>query len=131
MLHHLSLGTREIERAAGFYDAVLEPLGFVRVWSDLRPGEQGQAVGYGLPGGGDRLALKQVVEPVPEVPGFHVAFAAPSREAVVRFHAMALAHGGQCNGPPGLRPHYGPDYFAAFVHDPQGYRLEAVFKGPA
>ena len=50
LLHHLSLGARDIERAAGFYDAVLAPLGCVRVWSDLRPGEQEQAVGYGPPG---------------------------------------------------------------------------------
>ena len=58
MLHHLSFGVADIERACAFYDAVLAPLGYVRVWQDLRPGEAGQAVGYGLPGGGDKLALK-------------------------------------------------------------------------
>lgn len=128
MLHHLSLGAQEIERAARFYDAVLAPLGYVRVWSDLRQGEPGQAVGYGPPGSGDRLAIKQVAQPMPSIPGFHVAFSASSRAAVMAFHAAALAAGGQDNGPPGLRPEYGPDYFAAFVVDPEGHRLEAVCK---
>ena len=67
MLHHLSLGARDIERAARFYDAVLAPLGYVRVWSDLRPGEAGQAVGYGPPGSGDKLAIKQVQEATPRL----------------------------------------------------------------
>lgn len=126
MLHHLSLGTREIERAVRFYDAVLAPLGYVRVWSDLRSGGNDQAVGYGPAGAGDKLAIKQVVALVPPIPGFHVAFSAPSREAVVAFHSAALGAGGACNGPPGIRPRYGPDYFAAFVLDPEGHRLEAV-----
>ncbi len=129
MLHHLSLGAVDIERALRFYDAVLAPLGYVRVWSDLRPGEQGQAVGYGTRGGGDRLAIKQVAEPVPQIPGFHVAFSASTPAAVRAFHAAALQAGGTDNGAPGLRPHYGPTYYAAFVVDPEGHRLEAVCKG--
>ena len=131
MLHHLSLGALDIERAAGFFDAVLAPLGYVRVWSDLRPGEQGQAVGYGPPGSGDKLCIKQVTQAVPEIPGFHVALAAPSRQAVQAFHAAALAAGGRDNGAPGLRPEYEPHYYAAFVIDPEGHRLEAVCKSPA
>jgi catechol 2,3-dioxygenase-like lactoylglutathione lyase family enzyme len=129
MLHHLSLGVTAIERAAAFYDAVLAPLGYARVWSDLAPGRPGQAVGYGHPGRGDELALK-LVNPgsLGAMPGLHVAFAAPSRQAVDAFHAAALCAGGADNGPPGLRPHYGPDYYAAFVIDPEGYHLEAVCK---
>lgn len=126
MLHHLSLGAVDIERAARFYDAALAPLGVVRVWSDLRPGGTGQAVGYGPPGGGDRLAIKQVASPVPAIPGFHLALEAASPAAVAAFHAAALAAGGTDNGLPGLRPDYGPGYFAAFVVDPEGHRLEAV-----
>ena len=132
MLHHISLGVTDIERAAAFYDAALEPLGYVRVWSGLRPGEEGQAVGYGSPGDGDKLALKQVPRgSLGAMPGFHVAFAAPSRPAVAEFHAAALRAGAIDNGPPGLREHYGPNYFAAFVVDPEGYRLEAVCKSAA
>lgn len=132
MLHHLSFGVAGIERACTFYDAVLAPLGYVRVWSDLRPGETGQAVGYGWPGGGDKLALKLKPEGQrPPGPGFHLAFAAPDRAAVDRFHEAALRHGGRDNGAPGLRPHYGPHYYAAFVIDPDGYAIEAVFNEPA
>ncbi|MBB3308877.1 catechol 2,3-dioxygenase-like lactoylglutathione lyase family enzyme [Rhizobium sp. BK196] len=131
MLHHASFGVADIEKAARFYDAAFGALGYIRVWEDLRPGEAGQAVGYGLPGGGDKLAIKAVeaVEAGQAAPGagFHLAFAAPDRQSVIEFHAAALAHGGVDNGAPGLRQHYGPHYFAAFVIDPDGYRIEAVF----
>jgi catechol 2,3-dioxygenase-like lactoylglutathione lyase family enzyme len=130
-VHHLSLGVRDIAVSLRFYDAVLAPLGLVRVWSDLRPGEAGQAVGYGFPGHADALALKE--RPAQQVElgaGFHLAFAAPSRAAVDRFHAAALASGGATGGAPGLRPAYGEHYYAAFVLDPDGHRLEAVIDTP-
>jgi catechol 2,3-dioxygenase-like lactoylglutathione lyase family enzyme len=121
MLHHMSFGVSDLERSAAFYDAVLAPLGYVRVWTDAT------AIGYGEPGGGDKLAIKLRKEGVVAPgPGFHLALAAPDQQAVARFHEAALAQGGQDNGAPGLRPHYGPDYFAAFVIDPDGYRIEAV-----
>ena len=126
MLHHISLGTRNIGDAARFYDATLAPLGYVRVWSDLRPGQQGQAVGYGSEGSDDKLAIKEVAAAIPDIPGLHLAFTATSRAAVMAFYQAALSVGGKDNGPPGLRPHYGANYFAAFVIDPDGYRLEAV-----
>jgi catechol 2,3-dioxygenase-like lactoylglutathione lyase family enzyme len=108
----------------------LNASGFVRLWSDLRPGEDEQAVGYGPPGSDDLLAVKQVEQPIPNIPGFHIALAASSRALVAAFHAAALKNGGSDNGPPGLRPDYGPNYFAAFVVDPEGHRLEAVCKAP-
>lgn len=132
MLHHISLGATDLARAVAFYDAALAPLGYVRVWADMRPGEDDQAVGYGLPGGGDKLALKQVSAEVLSAgslapgAGYHFAFAAPSRAAVDAFYAAALSHGGIDNGAPGLRPHYGDHYYAAFVIDPDGNRIEAV-----
>jgi catechol 2,3-dioxygenase-like lactoylglutathione lyase family enzyme len=130
-LHHLSLGVADLERSARFYDAALDALGLVRVWSDVRPGEPDQAIGYGRPGQGDVLALKhRPGTTVATGAGFHLALAAPSHEAVDAFHAAALAHGGTCNGPPGLRPAYGPHYYAAFVRDPDGHRLEAVCDAP-
>ncbi|MBY5356521.1 VOC family protein [Rhizobium leguminosarum] len=128
MLHHASLGISDIERSAAFYDAALTALGYIRVWDDIRPGETGQAIGYGNPGGGDKLAIKHRPDGQrPPGPGFHLAFAAPSRQAVDRFYAAAIAHGGSDNGPPGLRSHYGEHYYAAFVIDPDGHALEAVF----
>ena len=127
MLHHISLGVSDIERSAAFYDAVLGALGYVRVFEDLRPGGTGQAVGYGRPGEDDKLSIKQAAaSPASTMPRFHIAFAAPSREAVHNFHDQALKQGGRDNGPPGPRPSYGPHYHASFVLDPDGYRLEAV-----
>lgn len=131
MLHHLSLAVTDIERAARFYDAALGALGYVRVFEDLRPGETGQAVGYGLPGEGDKLCLKQAdTSSACAGHGFHIAFTAPDADAIQAFHAQALRHGGQDNGAPGPRPQYGPHYHAAFVIDPDGHRLEAVINKP-
>jgi catechol 2,3-dioxygenase-like lactoylglutathione lyase family enzyme/GNAT superfamily N-acetyltransferase len=121
MLHHISFAVADLQQSAAFYDAVLAPLGYVRTWSDAT------AVGYGLPGGGDQFAIKLRGDArVVPGDGFHLAFSATTRDAVVAFHRAALQHGGRDNGPPGLRPHYGPGYFAAFVLDPDGYRIEAV-----
>lgn len=104
---------------------MLGALGYVRVWADLA--DETAAVGYGVAGGGDKFAIKLRREArLAPGPGFHLAFAAPNRAAVHGFHTAALAHGGQDNGAPGLRPHYGPHYYAAFVIDPDGYRIEAV-----
>jgi catechol 2,3-dioxygenase-like lactoylglutathione lyase family enzyme len=131
MLHHISFAVADLERSASFYDAALPALGYVRVWSDVRPGEENQAVGYGRRGCGDNFSIKLApgTRQAPG-PGFHLAFAAPSREAVDDFHRAALAAGGRDNGGPGLRLRYGPNYYAAFVLDPDGYRVEAVFDEP-
>ena len=131
MFHHVSLGSNDLERSAAFYDAALAPLGYVRVWDDLRPGEPDQAVGYGPPGGGDKLAIKfRPKGQRPPGPGFHLAFAAPDRQSIGQFHSAALAHGGRDNGAPGPRADYGPHYYATFVIDPDGHHLEAVLNAP-
>jgi len=121
MLGHLSFGVSDLERAVAFYDAALAPLGLTRVWT------KSDAAGYGPPGRGDLLALKKrSVAATPPGPGFHLAFNATSHAAVDAFHSAALGAGGIDNGAPGLRPHYGPTYYAAFVIDPDGYPIEAV-----
>lgn len=124
MLHHLSFGVLDLDRAAAFYDAVLAPLGYVRVFED------DTAIGYGYEGGDDKLSLKLVEKVSIPSEGFHLAFAASSPAQVSAFHAAALKHGGRCNGAPGLRPDYGDHYCAAFVFDPDGYRIEAVINDP-
>ncbi len=124
MLHHISFAVADLKRAAAFYDAALAPLGYTRVWTAET------AIGYGPPGGGDKLALKLRPDRAPPpASGFHLALAAPDRAAVDAFHRAALAHGGLDKGPPGLRPHFGPMYYAAFALDPDGYWLEAVSRG--
>jgi catechol 2,3-dioxygenase-like lactoylglutathione lyase family enzyme len=120
MLGHLSIGVRDLERAGRFYDAVLAPVGCVRLWTDR------DGLGYGPPGGNDKLAVFRRAEAHPPGPGFHLAFDAPDRAAVDAFHAAALANGGRDDGAPGPRPNFGPTYYAAFVFDPEGWHLEAV-----
>jgi catechol 2,3-dioxygenase-like lactoylglutathione lyase family enzyme len=121
MLHHLSLAVADLSRSGAFYDAVMSALGYVRVWSDKT------AIGYGTPGGGDKFAIK-LRSDMASVPGegFHVAFAALSRDAVTAFYQAALADGGRDNGGAGYHSEYGENYFAAYVFDPDGYRIEAV-----
>lgn len=121
MLHHLSFAVTDLARSAAFYDAALPALGYRRVWEDTT------LIGYGVNDGEDILALK--LRPANAgVPGdgFNVAFSAPSRDDVMRFHEAALANGGTDNGGAGLHPEYGPDYLEAFVIDPDGCRIEAV-----
>jgi catechol 2,3-dioxygenase-like lactoylglutathione lyase family enzyme len=121
MLAHMSFGVEELERAANFYDTVLAPLGYTRVWSSP------DAAGFGERDGPDRLALfARPGAAAPPGPGFHLALQAPSRAAVDAFHAVAIGAGGRSAGPPGPRPNYGPTYYAAFVFDPDGYKIEAV-----
>jgi catechol 2,3-dioxygenase-like lactoylglutathione lyase family enzyme len=122
MISHLSLGVADLERSTAFYDAALGALGYVRLWSNAR------AVGYGEPGQGDKLAL--FLEPQASRPGagFHLALVAGDREAVDAFHLAAMLAGGGDHGGPGPRAAYGPTYYAAFVADPDGHKIEAVFR---
>lgn len=127
--HHVSIGVADLDRASAFYDAALAPLGLVRLFQSAR------AVCYGPPcfaGEAPFAIIAHGPDARPPGAGFHMAFTAPSPEAVDRFHTAALAAGGVDEGPPGIREHYAPDYYAAFVRDPDGHRLEAVvYKEPA
>ncbi|WP_312319310.1 VOC family protein [Stenotrophomonas sp.] len=123
MLHHISLGVRDLARAGAFYDATLAALGYRRVFED------DEAIGYGLVDDQDLLCLKLRDDSHPPGAGFHLAFAASSRAQVDAFHTAALATGGTDNGAAGLRPDYGDHYYAAFVIDPDGHRIEAVING--
>lgn len=125
MIHHLSLGVRDLDASARFYDGALGALGLRRVFED------DEAVGYGVLDDEDILCLKQRDDAAPPGAGFHLAFAAPTRAAVDAFHAAGVLAGGADNGAPGLREDYGPHYYAAFLVDPDGHRIEAVVKGPA
>ena len=127
MLHHISLGVSSIETASSFYDQVLSELGYRRVWSDIRPGERHEAVGYGVEDGKDLLALKERdSSPIAAGPGFHLALRSPSREAVDAFHANAIRLGAVDRGGPRLWTEFGENYYAAYVIDADGWQLEAV-----
>jgi catechol 2,3-dioxygenase-like lactoylglutathione lyase family enzyme len=119
MFDHVSIGVRDIARTGRFYDAALKPLGYCRLSESegsLRYG--GEAVG---------LWISKTDRPVPAdtESGLHFCFAAPDRKSVDAFHKAALGAGGRDNGKPGVRKDYSPDYYAAFVVDPDGYRIEA------
>jgi len=119
MFDHISIGVRDIARTRKFYDAALKPLGFACL------SEGASSLGYGA--GSVALWIGTAERPVAadEKSGLHFCFTAPTRKSVDAFHAAALASGGRDNGKPGLRKDYGDNYYAAFVFDPDGYRLEA------
>jgi len=119
MIDHVSIGVRNVAKAKAFYDAALAPLGYTCLSASAT------SLGYGKAAAA--LWVVESTSPVPPDPqsGLHFCFAAPSRGGIDAFHKAALAHGGRDNGRPGLRADYGENYYAAFVIDPDGYRLEA------
>jgi len=121
MLHHISVGVRDVERATEFYDAVLGALGYKRVMEFLP-----YAVAYGdiAPEFWVQLPHNQQVATAGN--GVHISFIARTKEAVNAFHAKAIELGGQDAGTPGPRPDYSPDYYGAFVFDIDGNKLEAT-----
>src|SRR3954463_14479301 len=121
MLHHVSIGVADVARAARFYDRVLQELGYKRVFEVLPYG-----IGYGEKQPAFWVQLPHDQQAPSTGNGVHVAFNARSEEVVRAFHRAALAAGGSDDGAPGPRPDYGPDYFGAFVRDPDGNKIEAV-----
>lgn len=125
VLDHASITVSDPARSLPLYDAIMAALGVPRVWRGAT------AAGYGLRSGPDTDdARTSITVRAPTGAGAadnrHWAFRAPDRAAVDAFHAAALAHGAVCDGPPGPRPEYHAGYYAAFVRDPDGNRLEAV-----
>lgn len=120
MIDHVSIAVRDLEAAARFYDAVLGPLGLVAL-------ERRRAtVGYGKTYPEFWINLRADTPALPEGHGAHVCFRARSPELVDAFHAAALTAGGDSDGAPGLRPQHGAGYYAAFIRDADGNRIEAV-----
>src|ERR1700730_18842095 len=123
MLDHVSLGVSDIERSRPFYDAALRPLGLVRIVDFYK----GKGADYGdAPGStGVEFTITEEAEPLVSSRGSHLCFRAPDRAAVHAFHVAALAAGGRDDGKPGPRSYHAV-YYAAFVLDPDGHRIEAV-----
>jgi len=118
MLNHISIGVRDIVRTKTFYDAALKPLGYSCL------SESASSLGYGKENVALWISASDSPVPADTASGLHFCFDAPTRKGVAAFHAGALGAGGKDNGAPGLRADYGANYYAAFVVDPDGYRIE-------
>lgn len=121
MFSHVTIGSKDPDKAAQFYDAVLATLGIQPFYK-----RQGRA-SYGTLTG-PKIFIGTPFDGEPHHPGngWHAAFLAPDRASVDAFHAAALAMGGSDEGAPGLRPHYHPNYYGAYARDPEGNKLQAV-----
>jgi catechol 2,3-dioxygenase-like lactoylglutathione lyase family enzyme len=120
MIDHVSIAVRDLAAATRFYEAVLPALGFSKM--ELRPA----TVGFGKTYPEFWINLREGMAPLDPASGAHVCFRARSQSMVDAFHAAALAAGAADDGVPGLRPQHGEGYYAAFIRDPDGNRIEAV-----
>ncbi len=128
MLDHVGFAVSDAERSRVFYEQALEPLGIGLIMT-VTP-EQTEAGGTAHGFGSDGKPYFWIGDHERVGQGTHVAFAVDSRAEVDAFHAAALAAGGTDHGAPGLRPHYHPHYYGAFVLDPDGLNIEAVCHKP-
>ena len=127
MLDHIGLAVADFDRARAFYQAALKPLG-LGVVMEVTAEETGGDAHAGF--GDEGKPFFWIGTGAKPKGGAHVAFAARTRAEVDAFYAAAIAAGGRDNGAPGLRPHYHPNYYGAFVFDPDGNNIEAVCHRP-
>lgn len=127
MIDHTGITVSDLARSKAFYTAALAPIGY-QLLMEFPAAVTGHAdvAGFGEPPKPDFW----LGSGTPNQPPLHVAFRAANRQQVDAFHAAALAAGGRDNGAPGLRPHYHPDYYGAFVLDPDGHNIEVVCHQP-
>jgi catechol 2,3-dioxygenase-like lactoylglutathione lyase family enzyme len=121
MIDHISIAVRDLPKGERFYSAVLAPLGLakLREWPNA-------AIGFGKKYPEFWINARDAMGRVADDSGAHICLRAPDVAAVEAFHAAALAAGGTSDGEPGVRPHYNVRYYAAFIRDPDGNRVEAV-----
>ena len=121
MIDHISIAVRDLKKAEAFYTALLAPLGMtkLREWPDA-------AIGYGKKYPEFWINKRAGMDAVAPDSGVHICLRAPDSASVDVFHAAALASGGSSDGAPGPRPEYHGGYYAAFIRDPDGNRIEAV-----
>ena len=128
MLDHIGLAISDIRRSEAFYEAALKPLGISKLYEygPDKTDSGGTAIGFGK----DMMPFFWIGDNERTGEGTHVAFTAQDRAAVDSFYQAAIAAGGKDNGGPGLRPKYHPNYYGAFVLDPDGINVEAVSHRP-
>ena len=127
MLDHIGLGVSDLKRSHAFYLKALAPLG-IGVVMEVTQEMTGGYAGYGF--GSEGKPFFWIGNGTALVGNLHVSFTAKDQQSVDAFYKAALAAGGKDNGPPGIRAHYHPDYYGAFVLDPDGHNIEAVCHKP-
>ena len=130
MIDHITVRVRDLAATRAFYASALAPLGYRVAYEAQHDGVSVLGFGAEVPGAGFKIDT-WFVDTTPVSGPTHLCWRAASRAEVDAFHAAALAAGGQDHGAPGLRPHYHPDYYGAFVLDPDGNNIEAVCHAPA
>jgi catechol 2,3-dioxygenase-like lactoylglutathione lyase family enzyme len=128
MIDHMGVVVSDLRKSKAFYSSALAPLGYTLLM-EITAAQTGGA----YEGAGFGVAPKPdfwIGSGTPNVPPIHVCFTASSRAVVDAFYKAAMAAGGRDNGGPGLRPHYHPNYYGAFVLDPDGHNIEAVCHTP-
>jgi catechol 2,3-dioxygenase-like lactoylglutathione lyase family enzyme len=120
MIDHVSVAVRDLDASARFYQAVLGAIGYQQLV--VRP----RTIGFGKSYPEFWLNQRASLAPSDADSGAHAALRVRTSELVDAFHAAAVAAGGRCDGAPGLRPQHGEGYYAAFIRDPDGNRVEAV-----
>jgi len=126
MLDHIGISVSEYKKSKSFYELALKPIGYKMLYEVPKEHTGGLGVcGFGEPSGPDFW----ISEGTPNQPPIHIAFRVDSQKKVDDFYQSAIEAGGKDNGKPGLRPQYHPNYYGAFVLDPDGHNIEAVFHG--
>lgn len=123
MIDHISIAVRDLEASTRFYDIVLAPLGYVKMY------DREKTVGWGRPGKSHAefwINARPKMKPVSADSGFHICLRSKNKDAIEAFHAAAIKAGATSDGPPGPRPEYAKSYYAAFICDPDGNKIEAV-----
>jgi catechol 2,3-dioxygenase-like lactoylglutathione lyase family enzyme len=123
MIDHISIAVCDLKSSTRFYDNVLAPLGYVKMY------DREKTVGWGRPGKSHAefwINVRPEMKPVSANSGVHICLRTKSKDAVEAFYAAAIKAGATSDGPPGPRPEYAKTYFAAFIRDPDGNKIEAV-----
>jgi catechol 2,3-dioxygenase-like lactoylglutathione lyase family enzyme len=126
MIDHISLNVSNLEASRDFYAAFLKPLGYDEIYSI----ETVASWNLGIAGCsfGEHGETRLWLSGEGECAKSHIAFSASSESMVQEFHEAGLLAGGKCHGAPGPRPQYGPHYYGAFILDPDGNNIEAVYR---
>jgi catechol 2,3-dioxygenase-like lactoylglutathione lyase family enzyme len=122
MIDHVTIPVNDLLGSKIFYEKAFAPLNY-----QISFGEEGRFLAFDI--GNESLFEISQYRGIGQLTSFHIAFRTKSKEQVRLFYKAAIAAGGQCNGPPGLRPQYAKHYYAAFIIDPNGHNVEVVFKG--